>query len=179
MNTRNQQVLGALAEIRFVSDYILCKGLPSAFTKATYMQDRTEHWDVNIDGVKIDVKGKRHSRLEGGVQDKYSLFEFYNVSGTKGWGLGDADKIAYEFDKSWVVVNRDALHKRLIKEIDPEDKPTVPSYGSKILPYKLTSRERKDDVYIWFPVMTLLEDGILDYSMPKIADDTKLYHLNA
>lgn len=177
MNIRNQQVLGALAETRFVSDYILCRGLPSTFLKASYMQDRTEHWDVSIDGVKIDIKAKRNSRCDSSVEEKYSVFEFINVSGTKGWGLGDADKIAYEFNDIWAVVNRENLHQRIKMEIKPDDTPTISS--GKIVPYKLTTRNRRDDVYVWFPMTVLFEDSVLDYIIDKIADDTKTYHLKA
>lgn len=175
MNTRNQQVLGALAESRFVSDYILSKGLPSTFIKASYTQDRTEHWDVSIDGVKIDIKAKRRSRTDSNISDKYALFEFVNVSGTKGWGVGGADKIAYEFDDIWIVINREALHHRVRREIHPED---VATAYSAITPYKLSTRNNKDDVYVWFPITVLFEEEILDYMIDKIVDDTRLYHLN-
>ena len=75
------------------------------------------------------------------------------------------------------MVNRENLHQRIKREIEPNDTTTISS--GKIVPYKLTTRNRRDDVYVWFPMPILFEDSVLDYIIDKIADDTKTYHLKA
>jgi hypothetical protein len=70
-------------------------------------QDIEEHWDVEIDGKKFDVKGlKKISRNDTDKNEFYHFIEIRNVNGNQGWMYGKADFIAFETHDYWVIVDR-------------------------------------------------------------------------
>jgi|5B_taG_2_1085324.scaffolds.fasta_scaffold11501_5 hypothetical protein len=69
----------------------------------TEKQDMNEHWDVSINGVKIDVKAIKKDN------ENIHFVEFKNVLGNKGWLYGDADGFAFETKDYWIEVSKDEL----------------------------------------------------------------------
>jgi len=70
---------------------------------STEKQDMNEHWDVSINGVKIDVKAIKKDN------ENIHFVEFKNVLGNKGWLYGDADGFAFETKDYWIEVSKDEL----------------------------------------------------------------------
>ena len=64
---------------------------------ATKEQDIYDHWDLEHNGIKYDVKGDKGD---------YHWIEFQNVVGRKGWIYGEADAIAFYIYDLWVIVDR-------------------------------------------------------------------------
>lgn len=74
-------------------------------TWATKEQDMFEHWDMIVEGHKVDVKArKKVSRRDADYSDKYNWVELRNVRGNKGWLFGQADAIVFEMKDSWIFV---------------------------------------------------------------------------
>lgn len=78
-------------------------------TRATREQDMFEHWDVECEGVKYDVKTqKRLNRSDTEVSDVIWI-ELQNVRGEIGWLKGKADKIAILLGAQFIIVDREKL----------------------------------------------------------------------
>ena len=69
----------------------------------TESEDYKEHWDVSINGVKIDVKAIKKD------DENIHFVEFKNVLGKKGWLYGDADGFAFETKDYWIEVKKKDL----------------------------------------------------------------------
>ena len=67
--------------------------------------------------------------------------EFHNVAGKRGWLYGEADKIAFEREKDFVIVDRIALTKFCEKAVAPI---FVASAGEAL--YKIYRRKSRKDV---------------------------------
>ena len=78
---------------------------------ATKEQDMHEHWDVMDEmAVKYDVKGmKNYRRSDDKPTDRLHWIELRNVNGKNGWLYGEADVIAFETRKWWLLVDREDL----------------------------------------------------------------------
>ena len=112
---------------------------------ATTGEDRRGHWDVSgnlpdeyctnfIDKkqLKFDVKGlKKLNRFDSNYQDELAWIELRNVSGNRGWVLGDADYVVFERTNSWMVV----LRQDLLELVDSKLKSLKYPVGKK--PYHL------------------------------------------
>ena len=73
----------------------------------TEKEDIDEHWDVKINGVKIDVKAIKKD------DENIHFVEFKNVLGKKGWLYGDADVFAFETKDYWIEVKKDDLQEMI------------------------------------------------------------------
>jgi hypothetical protein len=79
-------------------------------------EDMKEHWDLKIEGVKIDVKGlKKVQRSDEQVEQHIHWLEIKNVKGETGWCYGQADAFAFEIQDYWIIVKKEALQS-YIKE---------------------------------------------------------------
>lgn len=77
--------------------------------------DITEHWDLMINGYKVDVKGlKKINRSAAYTNEQFHFIELKNVNGKLGWVYGDADFFAFETNDYWVIVLKNDLQE-LIK----------------------------------------------------------------
>ena len=108
--------------------------------RPTDEQDINEHWDVEIDGIKFDIKGvKKVNRTDDQVNYDIHWVELKNVNGDPGWLYGLANYIVFEIKNEWLVVDR----KKLENYIDDTlklvmvDKPEL---------YKMYSRYGRYDV---------------------------------
>jgi hypothetical protein len=82
----------------------------------TKEQDMFEHWDIQIEGVKYDVKSiKKESRHDNTTNEEIIWVEFQNVRGNPGWLYGKADMIAFEVDKGFLLVPRTSLLERSLE----------------------------------------------------------------
>lgn len=94
--------------------------------KSSKYQDCFEHIDYFItkDNIKtsVEVKSqKRLSRKDTKGQSEWIWIEFKNVNGNKGWVYGKADKLAFETDFNFILVDREDLAKLAEKLIDQGD----------------------------------------------------------
>jgi hypothetical protein len=113
-------------------------------------QDIEEHWDWKVinpnKGGKItlvDVKGARKkSRKDDGVDFEITWLEVKNVRGNKGSLLGNADLIAFEQEKYFLLVKREDLRAWLKKKITNKKIVTDPR---KAL-YRFYRRENRQDI---------------------------------
>lgn len=119
---------------------------------ATKEQDMHEHWDVmDAMGLKYDVKGmKKYRRSDDKPTDRLHWIELRNVNGKNGWLYGNADIIAFETRKWWILVERNDLVQFVQGVIFGDftvDKPE---------PYKLYQREGRQDLLTILPTVDLL-----------------------
>jgi len=71
----------------------------------TEEEDYSEHWDVKVNGIKIDVKAIKKD------DENIHYVEFKNVLGKKGWLYGDADGFAFETKDYWIEVKKEDLQE--------------------------------------------------------------------
>ncbi len=115
----------------------------------TTEQDINEHWDVSINGVKFDIKAlKKVSRSDDEVNPEIHWVEIENVHGKPGWLYGMADYIAFETDKSWLIVKRGTLSQL----IDDKLQMVVTNQPE---PYKMYRRWGRYDVLTIVPTEDL------------------------
>lgn len=115
----------------------------------TTEQDINEHWDVSIDGVKFDIKAlKKVNRSDDDVNPEIHWVEIRNVHGKPGWLYGMADYIAFETDKSWLIVKR----LTLVALIDDRLRVVITTEPEL---YKMYSRYGRYDVLTILPTEDL------------------------
>lgn len=87
----------------------------------TKQQDMFEHWDVEVQGIKIDVKAmKRINRRDDSPTNLFNFIEIKNVRGNLGWAYGNADAFAFETEKKWIIVLKKDLHKLISEKVQRE-----------------------------------------------------------
>ena len=111
----------------------------------TEMQDIKEHWDVKVEGYKIDVKAIKKD------DENIHFVEFKNVQGKKGWLYGDADGFAFETKDYWVEVKKEKLqdwiHEKCVDKV----------MGWSV--YELSSRPGAKDLFTKVPTIDLCYIG--------------------
>jgi hypothetical protein len=111
----------------------------------TEMQDIKEHWDVKVEGYKIDVKAIKKN------DENIHFVEFKNVQGNKGWLYGDADGFAFETKDYWVEVKKEKLqdwiHEKCVDKVMGWDV------------YELSSRPGAKDLFTKIPTIDLCYIG--------------------
>lgn len=91
---------------------------PDVITYPTREQDMFEHWDICVDGKKIDVKGrKKINRFDNNPQDEYHFLEIKNVRGNVGWCYGKSDVIAFQVSGGWIMVETEKLRKLITEKV--------------------------------------------------------------
>ena len=119
--------------------------------ESTKEEDMFSHWDFKIQGYKYDAKSKKMTSVDG---KKYIWVEFRNVRGRKGWLFGEADFIAFDFGAFWVVAGR----KKLLEAIKPRvDWDTMINEVDKKVPWKMYSREGREDGVMWIDTMCIMQ----------------------
>lgn len=125
--------------------------------EATKEEDMFLHFDVVIDGIKIDVKGlKKFNRSDLEVNPDVHWVELRNVRGNKGWLYGEADKIAFETVNGYLLINRIDLHAFCKRKVVDRN-----IYNEKYI-YKLYQRPNRKDV------ITLVLTNDLFFELPHI-----------
>ena len=110
---------GYHAEQRFKSKV---ESLGFKVTRPPGVYDRLEHWDLLL-MLKVDCKYmKKINRSDKEVQDEWHWLELSSQYGdNKGWIYGSkADAIAFEKEKSWVIVTIQALKDLIERYVKDE-----------------------------------------------------------
>lgn len=125
----NQDVIKQFLEKGRKKEAEFCELFPDKeIIKATDEQDMKEHWDVQINGIKIDIKGlKKTNRSDADVNENIHWLEIKNVIGNNGWCYGNADFFAFEIKDYWILVDKTRLQNFIKENInkDKTDKPTL------------------------------------------------------
>ena len=116
--------------------------------KSEGMEDMGSHWDWKLQGFKYDVKSKKS------MDRKHLWIEFRNVRGRKGWLFGEADVLAFDRDKYWMLVNRQKLVDVLAPDMDFE---TMFEDVSEKVPWRMYRRLNRVDGVVLVPIIKLLE----------------------
>jgi hypothetical protein len=118
---------------------------------STPEQDMKEHWDVESDGKRYDVKAmKRWKRSDTKPTDRMHFVELRNVHGELGWLYGEADYIAFETRRYWIVVNRRTLMPYIEAIVGNSEQSLKPAV------YRLYQREGRKDLMTVVPTVDLL-----------------------
>jgi hypothetical protein len=120
---------------------------------STEQEDKLEHWDWDINGIKYDVKSqKKRKRCDDSVSNEHTYVEFVTY-GHRGWIYGKADKIAFEFCDSFIIVDRE----RLLKLVS--DNMTNADVFDRPMEYTYYKRKRKGsyDLLVLTPIHDIAE----------------------
>lgn len=121
--------------------------------KATDNENKLEHWDWKIGNVKYDVKSqKKINRFDNNPSNEYTYVEFITY-GHRGWIYGKADKIAFEFCDSFIIVDREELFNLV------SDNMTSTETFSRPMEYNFYKRTRKNsyDLLVLVPIHDIVE----------------------
>jgi len=135
--------LGERAEHLFIVLAVKSGWKISASSKDENIED---HWDYLIEKenelFKVEVKSqKRINRGDNDRQTKFTWVELRNVRGKVGWLFGKADLIAFEKEKSFILVKRLELLALVNKKVNLVAKVREP----KDALYKIYSRVGRKD----------------------------------
>jgi len=118
---------------------------------STPEQDMEEHWDVESDGKRYDVKAmKKWKRSNAEPTDRMHYVELRNVHGELGWLYGEADYIVFETRRYWLVVNRRLLMAFIEGATEKNERSSEPAV------YKLYQRTGRKDEMTVVPTVDLL-----------------------
>lgn len=109
--------------------------------KATTLE-QFKHIDVVSRLGKIDVKSMKSVKRGKGIQDEFTWIEFKGNKGRPGWIYGQADFIAFERQKDFVLVNRNVLLSFAEQKCDLSTSVAAPELAL----YKSYTRKGKKDV---------------------------------
>ena len=119
---------------------------------ATKYEDKFLHFDMVINGVKIDVKGlKKVNRSDDQVNPDIHWVEVVNVRGNDGWLYGKADRIAFEIADGYLLINRLDLRKFCLEKVVDKKPSTEKGF------YKLYRRSGTADASILVLTKDLME----------------------
>lgn len=139
------------------------KQLGGAVTGATLEEDKYKHWDLRV-GYKIDVKGlKKLRRSDARTNQNYHWVEIQGTSGYPGWLYGEADYIAFELDKYWVIVERLAL----VKYIESN---TMDKFSTSPLPGWKYNRAKTKDITTLISTIDLIYLSSFFYSKEELGE---------
>jgi DNA-binding Lrp family transcriptional regulator len=142
--TQSCYEIGQKAEQRFAE-------LLNNPTFSTPEQDMKEHWDVESDGKRYDVKAmKKWKRENPEPTDRMHYVELRNVHGELGWLYGEADYIVFETRRYWIVVNRRSLMPYIEGLTEKDERSAEPEV------YKLYQRTGRQDLMTVVPTVDLL-----------------------
>lgn len=129
----------------------------------TIEQDMFDHWDLEIDGVKFDVKAmKKINRRDEEPTNLFNFVELKNVKGKIGWLYGEADAFAFETKNKWLLVKKDDLQNLVLEKVTSER--VTKSHQSL---YKIYTRFGKKDEVTMVHNMDLVEIAYKIINKPK------------
>lgn len=102
--------------------------------RATKQQDMFDHIDWFAGEHSYDVKSLKKRRAKDNTVDSTIVWiEFKNVRGNLGWLYGKAQRIAFELEDEFIIVNREDLRK-------VAESLTIKKYVTSPEPYHLYGR---------------------------------------
>ncbi|HEY5729251.1 MAG TPA: hypothetical protein VIS72_04320 [Anaerolineales bacterium] len=155
---KDSLVLGQIAESQFAS---IAGRKGWKIVEASRAGNIEDHYDYEISKddrhFRVDVKSKKRvSRKAGGVQDDLIWIEFKTVRNTKGWLFGSADRIAFENQNGFKIVERRALvrvintHVKIHLKVDKPEDALYRVYTRKGRPDEITLIKASDlDSILW------------------------------
>jgi hypothetical protein len=130
---------------------------------STPEEDMTQHWDVEADGKRYDVKAmKKWKRENPEPTDRMHFVETRNVHGKLGWLYGEADYIVFETRRYWIVVNRRTLMAFIEGATEKNERSNEPAV------YKLYQRTGRQDEMTVVPTVDLLAISEATIKKPNI-----------
>lgn len=118
---------------------------------STPEEDMAQHWDVESNGKRYDVKAmKKWKRSNAEHTDRMHYVELRNVHGELGWLYGEADYIVFETRRYWLVVNRRLLMAFIEGATEKNERSSEPAV------YKLYQRTGRKDEMTVVPTVDLL-----------------------
>ena len=124
--------------------------------KASREQNMYKHVDFFLEHDRfkfsVDVKArKKASRSDATFDDVWNWIEFKNVRGNPGWLYGEADYIALEREKDFILASREELKNFCEERVDQDDRVSS-AYEAKYKCYQragnkdLITRIRMEDI---------------------------------
>lgn len=98
--------MGTAAEQRF---FDICRSRGYTIRSATSYENRVKHFDFKVQGYAVEVKSMKAPRRGMAPDPNMIYVELKNVCGGSGWVYGDADYIAFEQRKGFLMVDRSKL----------------------------------------------------------------------
>ena len=151
------------------SEELFCK-LSGA--KAGTQHDDYNHIDAYLNEITVDVKGLKKSHIDG-----YVVVEITNVQGKLGWcSRRGADKIAFQFHGSFVLVDNRKLHALVVRKMIKHKRANMPvrrvdnaarKYGYEQILYKPVGRQGRKDVFLYITKDDLMsiKETIYEYEV--------------
>jgi hypothetical protein len=123
-----------------------------------------DHWDYLIeketDSFKVEVKSKKRiQRSEDSSQNDFIWVELQNVRGEPGWLFGKADLIAFEKEKTFLIVKKPDLLKTVNQKVNLVAKVKTP----KDALYKIYKREGRKDKLTLLPMKDIEEIKFMEW----------------
>lgn len=124
-----------------------------------------EHWDYRIEkedaSFKVEVKSKKRiTRGDKGTQQELTWIELHGVRPKDtGWLFGKADLIAFEKEKSFLIVKKFDLLKMVNKKVDLVAKVRKPEDAI----YKIYKREGRKDKLTLLPMKDIEEIKFMEW----------------
>lgn len=116
-------------------------------------QDMFEHWDIEVRGIKFDIKAlKKINRRDSDTTNLFNFLEIKNVRGNVGWVYGDADAFAFETQNKWILVYKKDIQSLISEKVQKE----WVQKSSECL-YKLYRRSGRKDCITMVHNMDLVE----------------------
>jgi hypothetical protein len=140
--------------------------------KAGTQYDDYNHIDAYLKDITVDVKGLKRSHING-----YVLVEITNVQGKLGWcSTKGADKIAFQFHGSFVLVDNRKLHALAVRRMIKHRRSNMPvmrvdsaarKYGYDQILYKPIGRKGRKDVFLYITKDDLMsiKETIYEYEV--------------
>lgn len=124
-----------------------------------------DHWDYLIeketDSFKVEVKSKKRiQRSEDRSQNDFIWVELQNVRGETGWLFGKADLIAFEKEKSFLIVKKPDLLKTVNQKVNLVAKVKTP----KDALYKIYQRDGRKDKVTLLPIKDIEEIKFMEWA---------------
>ena len=166
-NTRNKfdkkdsLELGEGAENLFI---VLAVRLGWKVSASSSEENIHDHWDYLIEkealSYKVEVKSKKRiQRGEDRSQHDFVWVELQNVRGETGWLFGKADLIAFEKEKTFLIVKKPDLLKTVNKKVNLVEKVKSP----KDALYKIYKREGRKDKLTLLPMKDIEDIKFMEW----------------
>lgn len=109
---------------------------------STKKQDMTEHWDVQVNETKYDVKAlKKLLRSDQKPNENFHWVELKNVVGKLGWLYsGISTHLSFESEDYWIIVKKSELQNFIADKCKNKEKADMPSL------YKFYNRKGRKDL---------------------------------
>ena len=138
----------------------LMEDLGYIVNEATREENIKDHIDFYLKNNKlnksfsVDVKAqKKTNRSDSKVNDEWLWIEFKNVRGSLGWLQGKADKIAFERQIDFLMVDREKLKEFAFRKVENVDVDRASDAK-----YKFYSRRGRDDLLTQISVDDLMQE---------------------